>query len=40
MGCLVHWNDGEQSWDYPYHGPRFDYDGTILHGPANSALTD
>lgn len=34
MGCHVHWNSAERSWDCPCHGSRFDVDGTILHGPA------
>ncbi|MDX5348481.1 MAG: FAD-dependent oxidoreductase, partial [Hymenobacteraceae bacterium] len=34
MGCLVHWNNAEKSWDCPCHGSRFSVDGKILEGPA------
>jgi glycine/D-amino acid oxidase-like deaminating enzyme/nitrite reductase/ring-hydroxylating ferredoxin subunit len=38
LGCVVHWNSAERSWDCPCHGSRFDTNGAVLHGPASSAL--
>ena len=38
LGCVVHWNSAEQSWDCPCHGSRFDTKGDVLHGPAASSL--
>ncbi|WP_205499859.1 FAD-dependent oxidoreductase [Rufibacter psychrotolerans] len=34
MGCLVHFNKAETSWDCPCHGSRFDVEGKVLEGPA------
>lgn len=36
LGCMLHWNPNELSWDCPCHGSRFDYDGNLLDNPAQT----
>ena len=38
LGCIVHWNGAESSWDCPCHGSRFDKHGKMINGPANVDL--
>ena len=38
LGCIVHWNAAESSWDCPCHGSRFDRFGKVFNGPANRDL--
>lgn len=36
LGCALHWNSAEHSWDCACHGSRFDENGKVLDNPANS----
>ena len=39
MGCTVHFNQAETSWDCPCHGSRFSTNGEVLAGPAVRSLS-
>lgn len=38
LGCALHWNSAERSWDCACHGSRFDEKGTVLNNPATDDL--
>lgn len=40
LGCALHWNQEEHSWDCTCHGSRFTQEGQLLNGPATGDLPE
>lgn len=38
LGCALHWNKAEHSWDCSCHGSRFDGKGRVLNNPATDDM--
>ncbi len=38
LGCALHWNSAERSWDCSCHGSRFEETGEVINNPANGNL--
>lgn len=38
MGCVVHWNSLDRTWDCPCHGGRYRADGVRMYGPPTKDL--
>jgi len=38
MGCKLHWNNPEGTWDCHCHGSRFDKDGHLINNPAKKGI--
>ena len=38
MGCKLHWNTTEQSWDCRCHGSRFEKNGHVIDNPAKKEI--
>jgi nucleotide-binding universal stress UspA family protein/nitrite reductase/ring-hydroxylating ferredoxin subunit len=40
MGCTVDWNKSQKTWDCPCHGSRYQFDGSLINGPAVRGLRE
>ncbi len=40
LGCELHWNSDELTWDCPCHGSRYDYKGNWIESPTNKSLDE
>ena len=40
LGCELHWNADELTWDCPCHGSRFDYRGKLIDSPAVNNIVE
>lgn len=40
LGCALHWNEAEHSWDCPCHGSRFTAEGKRLNNPATDDMKE
>jgi nucleotide-binding universal stress UspA family protein/nitrite reductase/ring-hydroxylating ferredoxin subunit len=40
MGCSVEWNASHKTWDCPCHGSRYNFDGSLINGPAVRGLRE
>ena len=38
MGCKLHWNSTESTWDCHCHGSRFNEDGHVINNPAKKEI--
>ena len=38
LGCVLAFDEAEQSWDCPCHGSRYEADGSVISGPATRDL--
>jgi glycine/D-amino acid oxidase-like deaminating enzyme/nitrite reductase/ring-hydroxylating ferredoxin subunit len=40
LGCVVHWNKADRSFDCPCHGSRFRPNGEVINGPSLAGLSE
>ena len=40
LGCALHWNEEEHSWDCPCHGSRFAKNGALIDNPATGDIKE
>ncbi|MBE6123921.1 MAG: hypothetical protein E7184_00050 [Erysipelotrichaceae bacterium] len=38
LGCALHYNEIDKTWEYPCHGSRYDKDGKLIDSPAKKDI--